>query len=329
MSLNYLFLYIIILFLIIVISKFFNFYDIPSSRKIHKNKVINTGGASIFLFHLLIISTTEFDFSIELIVVYGSIVFLGGFIDDRINLNPATKLIFIFIPTIFLVLTVDNFILKDIGYYEEIGWVMLGKFSFIFTVLCVVLLINSLNYIDGVDGLALINILISIIFMSLLVKDENFYKIIYLLSLPILINFLLNIVPLKSGVKIFSGDCGSLYLGFLLSFLIIYVYNVKNIHPSYLIWSIWYPIYDFLFVTLNRIYKGKKFFTPGRDHLHHYYLKKFNDKHFFVMICVSAINIFIIFLGYYINLFFGNSTSIVLFIFLFIFYFLFRKKIFI
>ena len=80
-------------------------------------------------------------------------------------------------------MTVDNFILKDIGYYEEIGWVMLGKFSFIFTVLCVVLLINSLNYIDGVDGLALINILISIIFMSLLVKDENFYKIIYLLSL--------------------------------------------------------------------------------------------------------------------------------------------------
>ena len=60
MSLNYLFLYIIILFLVSVISRFLNFYDIPSSRKIHKNKVINTGGASIFLFHLFVIQIMSF-----------------------------------------------------------------------------------------------------------------------------------------------------------------------------------------------------------------------------------------------------------------------------
>ena len=68
-----------------------------NKRGIHKILIINTGGLIIYLFILSVISQSEFNYNIELIVSIGFFVCLTGFIDDRINLNPSSKIVLIII----------------------------------------------------------------------------------------------------------------------------------------------------------------------------------------------------------------------------------------
>ena len=107
----------------------------------------------IYLFYLSVIYFFEFNYNIELIISIGFFICLIGFIDDRINLNPSIKIIFILIPSIYLIF--NNIQINDLGNYEYIGLIDLGKFQIPFLILALGLLINATNYIDGIDGLLL------------------------------------------------------------------------------------------------------------------------------------------------------------------------------
>ena len=96
-------LYLILLLFTVFISKKLDFYDKPNVRKIHNSKVFNTGGIIIYVFYLIIVNFFEFNHNIELIISIGFFICLIGFIDDRINLNPSIKIIFIIIKNIILV----------------------------------------------------------------------------------------------------------------------------------------------------------------------------------------------------------------------------------
>ena len=146
-------LYLILLLFTVFISKKLDFYDKPNIRKIHDSKVFNTGGIIIYFFYLIIVNFFEFNHNIELIISIGFFICLIGFIDDRINLNPSNKIIFIIIPSAYLILSGIN--INNLGNYEYIGLLNLGKFQLPFLILATGLLINATNYIDGVDGLLL------------------------------------------------------------------------------------------------------------------------------------------------------------------------------
>ena len=70
-------------------------------------------------------------------------------------------------------------------------------------------------------------------------------------------NLILNLLPSKTNFKVFCGDTGSLFTGFFIGFITIELYRSYNIHPVYLIWPLWYPVYDFLSVCINRLIKKK------------------------------------------------------------------------
>ena len=152
-SINLIFLYLVIFLFTAFISKKLNLYDEPNTRKIHTLRVFNTGGMIIYLFYLSVIYFFEFNYNIELIISIGFFICLIGFIDDRINLNPSIKIIFILIPSIYLIF--NNIQINDLGNYEYIGLINLGKFQIPFLILALGLLINATNYIDGIDGLLL------------------------------------------------------------------------------------------------------------------------------------------------------------------------------
>ena len=133
-------LYLVIIFLTILVSKKFSFYDVPDQRKIHKSKIINTSGVALYIYLLILISIHEFSYEIELIISYGIFLAIFGFLDDRISLSVNIKLICIIIPSIFLIL--NGFELKNLGSYKYIGILGLGKFDIIFTLLSVGLLIS-------------------------------------------------------------------------------------------------------------------------------------------------------------------------------------------
>ena len=102
--LKYVIIYIVLAFLIITLSRFLKFFDKPNDRTLHSTPVINTGGLMLYLFFLSIISQDEFNHNIELIVTIGFFVSLVGFVDDRMNLNPSTKILFLIFPSIYLIL---------------------------------------------------------------------------------------------------------------------------------------------------------------------------------------------------------------------------------
>jgi len=298
MNIFYLFfLYLIISTTIICFSKQFKFYDIPSSRKIHSTKVINTGGVILYFYYLLTAILFEFNHNIELIISIGFFICLTGFVDDRINLSPSNKILFILMPSMYLLL--NNITIYDLGRYELLGTLYLGKLQIPFLILAICLLVNATNYIDGVDGLLLIFFICFLCNSLFFVNDGNTYNLIIILLIPLIFNLFLNFLPIK--FKVISGDSGSLFVGFFVGFFTIELYNSFKIHPVFLIWPLWYPVYDFLFVTFRRIVKKKPFFNADNNHLHHKILKKFKNNHLKTALLFLISNSLIIYFGYLIS----------------------------
>ena len=325
------FFQVILSFAIISISKKIGFLDVPSERKIHTQPVPYSGGIIISIVHIYIIFLIDFESKfLHQILSYSFLICLSGLIDDRFKVNPGTKIFLQIIPIIFLV--EQDLYLKDLGSYFFLGHLDLGYFGKIFTILCILLLINAFNYCDGVDGLlSSVHIIILLSFsFYLYLTGENFDYFLYT-SFPLIIFLFFNFGFMKN-FKIFLGDSGSNLLGFICGFNAIYLYELKNIHPSIIIWPLAYVVYEFLSVNIIRILYNREIFKAGSDHLH-YEIKellasKSNNTPLFLIIVV---NIFFSIIG--INLYynFKPDISILLFITLFFVYlamrFYFHKKL--
>ncbi len=323
LPINLTILYFIILFITLFISKKLDFYDKPNIRKVHNSKVFNTGGIIIYLFYLIIVNFFEFNHNIELIISIGFFVCIIGFIDDRVNLSPSSKILFTIIPSAYLILNGIN--IKDLGNYEYIGTLNLGKFQLPFLILASGLLINATNYIDGVDGLLLSFFICCLGYYIYLIEEPNTIYLLKLLLVPIILNLIFNLLPSKTKFKLFSGNTGSLFIGFFVSFITIELYNNFNIHPVYLIWPLWYPVYDFLFVSTNRAILKKSIFSADNSHLHHKILIKFKKNHLKTVLIFFITNIIIIYSGFLLSSF-SKFLSLITFIFGFFFYFIIRFK---
>ena len=292
-------IYILISSIIIFLSRYLRYFDKPTKRRIHSVPTINTGGLIIYLFFLFIITQGEFNHNIELIVTIGFFVCLTGFVDDRISLNPSNKILLILIPSIYLILS--GISINDLGQYEYLGNLELGKFKIPFLLMAIGLLINATNYIDGIDGLLLTFFLSCLLYYIFLIDDSKTVNLLKFFVIASFFNLILNLLPSKSKFKVFSGDSGSLFIGFFISFMTIELYNSFNIHPAFLIWPLWYPVYDFLFVSINRLLNKKSIFKPDNTHLHHVISKKFYGNKISPLILFLIVNSSIIFIGYKIS----------------------------
>ena len=324
LPINLTILYSLLLLFTVLISKKLNFYDKPDFRKIHKSQILNTGGVAIYIYYLIVVNFFEFNHNIELIISIGLFVCMIGFIDDRKNLNPSVKIIFIIVPSAYLILKGIN--IYDLGNYEYLGILGLGKFQLPFLILATGLLINATNYIDGVDGLLLTFFICCLGYYTFLIEEPNTISLIKILMIPVILNLIMNLLPTKTNLKIFSGNTGSLFIGFFISFLTIELYNSFSIHPVYLIWPLWYPVYDFLFVSTNRAILKQSIFSADNSHLHHKILNKFNNSHLKTVLLFFALNVLIIYLGYMVSNF-SKFFSLIIFIFGFFLYFTVRFKL--
>ena len=102
-------------------------------------------------------------------------------------------------------------------------------------------------------------------------------------------------------------------------------YNSFDVHPAYLIWPLWYPVYDFLFVSLNRVIIKKSIFLADNSHLHHKIFTQFKKNHLKTISLFFIINISIIYFGFLISNF-SKLLSLMIFIFGFLLYFAIRFK---
>ncbi len=287
----YLYLAIFSIFIYLIIYKFrkkigliLNVNDIPNEkRKIHKHPTPKTASYSIFITFITFLLIDLFIFqsnkSFNLVIIGSLLFFLVGLFDDKFNLSPTIRIFFGILIILFLTSLNDYLIISQ--FYLSIfdTFFYLHNFSIIFTILCILCLINSLNFSDGINGLACGLVFFWLIYILVIYKDyieiNNFY-----LALIVLFNLVLIFYFNIKGHH-FLGDAGSLMISSFVAFLIIYLHNKKINDPGsqdsaesiLIIFLI--PFLDMLRLLISRTIKKGSPAKGDNDHLHHYLIKKF------------------------------------------------------
>ena len=302
-----------------------NVYDAPDKKlKLHKKKTPILGGLiliinySIYLLFQLIFSDNFLSipqkiFNIEgylsiLILIFG--FFILGFYDDKNKLAPKNKLLFSILLILVSILLNQNLILNSFSLTIFTNKVFLNSFSITFTIFCIILLINALNFFDGINGQSCIFFIIVFSFLFFKSEMNYFYLLSILLILFILFLNLMN--------KLFLGDGGIFLMGIIASISLILEHNVqKNIlYVDEIFFLLLLPGIDLIRLTIIRVFKGRNAFFGDRNHVHHLLVNKFSIFYTnLILIIVSLIPI-IMFLFLELNFFIVFFIFLILYIFI-------------
>lgn len=267
-----------------------NAMDIPNERKVHKIPMPRLGGLAIYLsFLICYMFYGEITTQMLSIVIASFIIILFGIVDDINPLKARYKLIGQLIAACIIVYY-GNIILKEAYIFNY--HIDFGAFAPYLTIFFIISCINAINLIDGLDGLA--SGISTIYFMTIAIIAilTNSYAgldiILSVLMFGATIGFLVYNFP---PAKIFMGDTGSQFLGFMIA--IICLLGFKNVTLSSLVVPITIlaiPIFDTLLAILRRFIKGESIGTPDKEHFHHQLLKmRFSQKT--TVLIIYAINL--------------------------------------
>lgn len=319
--------------------------DKAGGRKIHKGYTAHMGGIVIFIAVVLstVVMMLLYDSKVSHIrMMYIGVVLLVmlivGVRDDMHNISPYSKLFFEILVSIFMSyigIRLDSFG-GFLGIYEIPVWISYG-----ITICFFIVVVNSYNLIDGIDGQAgmqAINVfLFCFLFYWLIMARKDFGPdvvstvFMYISSLAILGAILGFLKYNWQKAKIFMGDAGSLLIGTLITIFIIVstkhamLYNVSdginNMNGCMLgnmnlkatiapFLSIFYlPMADTLRVFLNRIRHGKSPFHPDKTHIHHLFIR-IGFSHQKCTLITFAISLGISILGFILAFLFNDNVCI-------------------
>jgi len=295
MILNIIHLLIVLIVSFIIISKSsfiakkIKIIDLPKKQSIHNKPIPKTGGIVIaliitinFLF-LSFISGWEILKTVEFFSIIS--VFIIGLIDDVLDLKPSLRIFFLSFITFILIYTNQIFLIEILN-FKNFGATsfLLGNFSLIFTIFCIIVFCNSFNFIDGINGLA---ISISLVWITLIPLGLNEKFSIIICLIYILISNIKN--------KIFLGNSGSLILSFYMAIKFIEYYNkgqfllADQIFICFLI-----PGLDLIRLFFERISNKRSPFSGDLNHLHHLLINNFSSKNKSLIIYIFIVLIPII-----------------------------------
>ena len=250
--------------------------DIPKdNRRMHKKPIPRLGGLAIVFGFVVAVMCFSEGFSKELIATLAgaAVIVAMGIVDDCKNLNAGLKfiiqiaaaLIVIYFGDIRISVTTNPNLFGTSEYWVLPEWV-----SVVATVIWIVFITNAVNFIDGLDGLAAgVSAIMSVSLVFIAVRMNEFS--IALIGIA-LMGSCFGFLPFNfNPAKIFMGDTGSTFLGFMLATV-----SVQGMFKSYAIISfavplliLGLPLFDALFAMLRRILTGKSPMVADRGHLHH------------------------------------------------------------
>jgi len=260
----------------------FHIIEKSDSRKIHKRIITCLGGIAIYLSFIVSLLCTLFFLPSKLVSSYlhyfvalvsgGTIILILGVFDDIKGANARTKvgwqLIAAFVTSSIFGIRITYFTVPVLGRIE------LGMLSIPFTLMWVVGITNALNWIDGLDGLAAGTSSIACIALSIIAwRAGRLTSVVMLIALlGATLGFLrYNFYP----AKVFMGDGGSNFLGFILANVSIMgslkSAAILSLLVPILIFGV--PIFDTLFSVGRRIYLKRSPIAPDKDHFHFRLLK--------------------------------------------------------
>lgn len=241
-----------------------------NQRTIHHGRITRIGGMAVYL--AFIIGSAIFlkaDRQINAILVGGFIVFSIGFLDDIYDLPPKVKLLAEFVATTILVFYGDVSLKRfSIPFLPDMQFDYLAT---LVTFIWVIGITNAINLIDGLDGLCAgisTIVLVVIAFTSVSFQRQDIASISILLAGAICGFLCYNFHP----ASIFMGDCGALFIGFMISAISLLGFGYKSSAFFTLgapIVMLAIPIMDTMIAILRRKLKKKKFSEADKEHLHH------------------------------------------------------------
>ena len=252
---------------------------------------------------------------------FAVIISIIGLLDDLYNLKWYIKLFF----QIIIVYIPQHNLNIFINFESLIGVEFNNSLNYIVSTIWIMLIMNAINFIDNMDGLAVVVSSAICIQIAVLTNYLNQYKLtdISILLLCAIGGFLFFNFP---PAKLYFGDSGSLFIGFCLGFMSI-IYNwvpedvtvySTTLSPILLVFSV--PLIDFLVVVTYRISIGKSPTIGGTDHISHRLLAKgFSEK---TVLSIFLIYSLVTFLLIYLSIFTSTQLSLLIIGVLFTVYFL-------
>lgn len=247
--------------------------DVPKdNRRMHKTPIPRLGGLAIFLAFLFsVLLFGQIDRQLQGILLGAVMIVVLGVLDDIMTLRALPKFLVqiaaagvaVYHGCVIQFVSNPNVFSSNI--YLNLGWLSIPV-----TIIWIVAITNAVNFIDGLDGLAVGVSAIStasLLVIALLVQEWNICII-----LAALLGACLGFIPYnKNPASIFMGDTGATFLGFILACLSVQglfkFYAIVSFAVPFLVLGI--PIFDICFAFLRRIAKGQNPMTADRGHVHH------------------------------------------------------------
>jgi UDP-GlcNAc:undecaprenyl-phosphate GlcNAc-1-phosphate transferase len=238
-----------------------NLVDEPNSRKLHNGSVPLIGGLAIFVGTIVpLILLFDLDERVFYLFATGAFILFMGLIDDHRGLGVRVRL--------FVQVMASIIMIKSTGLYVEnlgdlFGWgdIHLGQWGMLFTIVAILGLVNAYNMIDGIDGLLGSLVIIALVGAALF--QVNSGKILLIEHMAVLGAAILPYMCVNLGFfskrKIFIGDAGSMFLGYILGWFFIYLSQspIETIRPVNVLWCLAIPIMDTVVVMSRRLLKKK------------------------------------------------------------------------
>ncbi|WP_246010281.1 glycosyltransferase family 4 protein [Bacillus yapensis] len=244
--------------------------DLPNERKVHQGGIPRIGGLAIiigFLVGAFYLNLDDYS-NFNLILISVVVILITGILDDIYNIKPIYKFAGQLLAALLVVAVAElkiEYVILPNNFKVDFGF-----YSYFITLFWILALINSINFIDGLDGLAAgvsIIALGSILYLSL-INNQTLVIALATVVIGCTLGFLLfNFHP----AKIFMGDTGSQFLGFIIAII-----SIIGFYKSVTIFSLFIPIiilgvplFDTFFAIMRRLLSKKGISQADRSHIHH------------------------------------------------------------
>ena len=261
---------------ILKLSRQNGWFDHVNERKVHRGDIPRLGGLGFSVVFLLIATVIAFITKNSVSVIHylpclGALllILVFGVYDDFRPLPSRYKLLIQIIAALIVIAFGFNF--KQMFYFHT--GILSGIWGYPITLLWIVGLTNAVNLIDGVDGLAGgVSVIIALFFgLIFFFHGINLQELLFCIALVgVLAGFLVYNAPIPKA-KIFMGDGGSQFLGFLLALLpLLAPQNTPAALPvPYAAALLMIPIFDTISAVLRRLRDGQSIASPDKAHIHH------------------------------------------------------------
>lgn len=260
-------------------ARWLGIIDAPGLRKVHGVPIPRTGGIAIFLGMMALVlpvllldnrigeSFRSIHGGVTALLLGGLGMFLVGLWDDVRGLRARTKLTFQLI--LATAMTLAGIRMDEITILGGVT-IEFGLFAYPLTVLWIAGVTNALNLIDGLDGLAagIASVACAVVAAVAVIGGEPVMAVLMLALLGSLLGFLaFNFNP----ARVFMGDCGSLFVGFMLgtASVLCTMKTATAVAMATAFLPLGIPVLDMAFSMLRRILERRSPFAPDRGHIHH------------------------------------------------------------